>query len=179
MRIQAEQRPMALLANVFGTPESRPYMYQYVSLMLILLVFSVGAFSRKAGPSVKEPKKIITAPALPAKAKEAENAISQPLSISNVFDAEGAAINLGQLSGVIQVLEMHDLIAEIEVGGGSFDQALARSVSLTRALTRLAIPPYALRIYAVDRPMSAEMVVTFQEEDSDLRMSQLAGEAKQ
>ncbi len=141
---------------------TRPYLVQYVSLVLIIFVFTVGAFQSKKTPArkVERQEQEDTRAAL---VSALYPPISTKISYNEIFGDSADGVNLKPLEAIISVLEHHDLVAEIEVSGDFFEQAVGRSMSLARAFSKQDIAPDLVRLYAVDAAQ-AEVSVVFSKE---------------
>ncbi len=115
---------------------------QYLSVVLIVLSFTIGAFLR--GPA-KLPEPVAVAPQPLAAAMDAD--------YTDLFEADSAELNEEKVRALAEVLQNHDLQAEISIypvreAEKPMELAVARAVALSIYLERQKVPPEALRIFA-------------------------------
>lgn len=121
----------------------RAFFTQYVSLILIVLTFIMGAFARQG----LEEAKIESGSQSPAKTA-AEDAPAWLVSRHHYRDLfSGGDINIEKASALAELLRNHDLNAEIEViEQPSLGLALRRSTGLLRYLLQENVPMHAVSV---------------------------------
>ena len=140
-----------------GTPAwaaRQAYSLQYISFILIVLTFVIGAFLREpigktvqaeASVSSGDPGKLIS-----------------ELSYVDLFKEENYP-DQSKTAALAALLRSHDIDLEAEVysqgGGGRLREALHRARSLFDALAEAGVPPQAVRVYAVDHKSMAQVKV--------------------
>ena len=141
-------------SSTAGSSASRfthAYNLQYISVIMIILTFVIGAFVRPHGAAARG--------AVPPAAESG----GQPpqigvMELERLFLNDGTLINPELLAALRSVLMNHDVNARFEIFGeretwsaamgGSYDLALARSSVLLRALRAQGVPAEALRVVA-------------------------------
>jgi len=138
---------------------------QYVSLMLIILTFVIGAFERT--PSAPETPVLVEEAPAPEPAGlgtgPSPSAWSSPrgaldtLTIERLFEPGGREVNRHRGEAIATLLRSHDLLSEIEVRadvfegqGESIGLALRRGRTLAAWLSARGVPAEAVRIHVYD-----------------------------
>jgi len=126
----------------------RSYSAQYVSLILIILTFTAGAFARQKFTTVREIQAV--------KLRRAEMSAARfqrPLGVHNfaaLFVAD--SLDENQAWALAEILKNHDLKAEIEVFfGGDLFLAARNSVRLLDYLLNQGVKASAVEIVARKR----------------------------
>ena len=142
---------------LFGTSG---FYQQYLSVMLIVLSFTIGAFLR-GGP---------TAPPTAVPEKPVDEAASRPqrfvseklsdLTYDNLFLDARSELDTDTAGAIADFLRNHDVTAEVELyakpdgeeqtAGGPISLALARAVTLSHYFERADVPQQAIAVYAVE-----------------------------
>lgn len=130
----------------------KAFAVQYISIILIILTFIVGAFSGNisSANSAQQLAEKISTPVL----------VGQ-FELPSLFTDGEAVLEQRDNGALEQLLLSHDLKAEVRVGGGAsaednsensnkreLELALARSVALYRHLLSLGIPKKSLEVWA-------------------------------
>jgi hypothetical protein len=131
-----------------GKASARAFLVQYLTLMLIVLSFMVGAFVTKATnqelskPSVAE-----------TKSAQDESSVIDSFTLE-LFSAGEVLVQEAQAEALKTVFASHDLNAEIEVssdvekrGADAISQAMARALTVKRLLEVKEIPEDAIRVF--------------------------------
>ena len=123
------------------------YTLQYVSLLMIILTFVVGALLRPPAPP--PPKSPFARWEKPQKVGE--------LTLSGLFTDPHGAFDRSRVAGIVELLRCHDIDAEIslypraDVGDRANEvlgRGLAQAVSLSRYIESLGIPPGTFTVLA-------------------------------
>ncbi len=140
------------------------YLFEYISLMFILLAFVIGAFRLEQVENAHSPHQNI--------ASAAPNPIGS-LELPNLFDAKTTTLNQDRSLPLVQFLQNHDIRADIDIPSGEageagLDQALSRGVQLSRYLLGQGLPFSAFRVTITPSRASYQAVVRFFREDDSL-----------
>jgi hypothetical protein len=147
----------------------KAFYTQYVAVLLIILVFTVGAFQRASQSNAVDP-------ALPSAPKEV--APIGGLEIAQHFNELGQLdVGTAELEAVAVVIREHDVKASISLAVGmqkidspvpTVEQALARVASLERFFGERGVGEDSLEL-VVGGPVAREgtLIVRFQGEDHD------------
>lgn len=131
------------------------FYQQYLSVMLIVLAFTIGAFLR-GGPASSQPD---TGEG-PKNGQKAAAPVLQPLSeivYQDLFD--GGELNVDRIDAIAEFLQSHDVKVEFELfarpaddaaPGGAIALALARAVRLSAYLERAHVPAEAVSVYSIE-----------------------------
>ncbi len=137
----------------------KAFAVQYISIILIILTFIVGAFSSRIGASAgNNPDKVILAaePVL----NHGPGPVVGEFNIAQIFSPGLAKVDETKTHGLSEFLLNHDLQAQVQVTSDSAESigleatnqnmglALARSVALYRHLLTRGVPANALEIWA-------------------------------
>lgn len=131
-----------------GKASARAFLVQYLTLMLIVLSFMVGAFVTKATNQdlVRSSESFI--PSTPDHASVIDSFTLELFAAGEVSVAEA------QAEALKTVFASHDLNAKIEVfsdsdksGSAAISQAMARALTVKRLLEIREIPEEAIRVF--------------------------------
>lgn len=123
------------------------YNIQYVSLLMIILTFVVGAMLRPQAPPP---------PKSPFESWAAEHSLGS-LTLTGLFLEPDGRFEESRLAGLVEVLKCHDIDADISVyprldvadqSENELTRGLAQSVTLARYLEGQGIPAGALNVMA-------------------------------
>lgn len=118
---------------------SNAYFLQYVSLMFILLTFTIGSFRLQDAPAATEPAAPVE-PAANSQRKIGEMPLEQLFEPSGAIEGTSAEALAGFLSS-------HDVDAAIRlIADDSFAKASSRSITLAHHLVDRGVPPGAFSI---------------------------------
>ena len=140
------------------------FFIQYLSLILIIIVFTTGAFLRgsKVTPAVAEEIEVIE-----KKENKDPEIVKTPLSTikyDNLFLDENTELNSDIAEALVTFLSNHDVEGEIVLGPKSesendFNTTLGRVITLASYLEKKNIPRNSWRVLASDLPLEAQAVV--------------------
>ena len=129
---------------------SRPFLIQYLTLMLIVLSFMVGSFASRSIVPDAEPKKPEIKP-LPPVAVDT-------FTLEDFFEPGTAVAREGKIEALQALFSAHDIDAQItafsdgsEAGDAALAHALARALTVQRALEIPTIPSAAVRTFGALR----------------------------
>lgn len=145
-----------------GIVPMRSFSIQYLSLILIILTFTIGVF---AGHRVQADKRAVQAAAKPAMTSSTESTMlvesGTPIgrmSLDTLFELGTSEVNADSFEPLVQTLLAHDLEANFVVAspGDAVDSdsalaiALGRSAVLFRAFLDRGVPASAVQVLASD-----------------------------
>lgn len=111
----------------------RSFIVQYVSLILIILVFVMSIVGRARAVKFQTARQSTESPIV------SEIALGEDIPLLTPHDRSS-------LSGVSQVLKTHDLRAEIFSSGGGIEEALPLAQAVKSILTEEGVPSEALSV---------------------------------
>ena len=145
--------------NVSADNKLHSFIVQYIALMIIVLAFVIGAFSKTPQAETAKPQQLdaISAhpkPLLPAWRREIKR---DQIVISDLFLDGSEEINPDQGNAVVSLLSSHDLYMVIETSwgecsdnqNGCIEKANSRALELERFLNAHSINSSTYKIFAV------------------------------
>ena len=142
--------------KLFG---NRGFYQQYLSVMLIVLAFTIGAFLR-GEPAPQSP--VPPGPQAETKKIAAPRKLSE-IAYQDLF--KDTALNTEKLDALAEFLRNHDVRAEFELyasagdesaAAGAIGLALARTVALSEYFERAEVPTEAVAVYSIEAAADAQ-----------------------
>jgi hypothetical protein len=158
-----------------GIVPMRAFSVQYLSVILIILTFTIGVFSGHRAQKIKHAK----AAAQQAKVQanlDKNTTVSDPAAIAigamdltNLFMPESSELNAETFEPLASVLTSHDLSARFAISlsrnpesiDAELGMALARSATLFRELVSRGVPAEALNVVTAEIEGDVPVSVTF------------------
>ena len=141
----------------------RPFLIQYLTLMLIILSFMVGSFVTKVTQEAQRAPLLKTAQNQPPVPRPALHTFA----IERVFAEDSAEVSADTIDAIRTLFMSHDLSAEVSVfadpgrsGFGALNQAVARAFAFKRALEVEGIPAEAIRVFGRGEPLGSQAEIT-------------------
>ena len=150
--------------------ETRSFAFQYVSLILIILTFVIGAFAREklaVSQTTKEDN-----PVTDLEQAGSYDWLHGKLLIKDLFRPEASAfsINIPAAAALAAVLKSHDLGAEIDVSmTGDYAAAVRQSAALYRYFIDQGVPPMTVRVSALMQPPADRVLSALAAPDAVVR----------
>lgn len=151
-------------------PFTQAFASQYISLILFILIFSIGAFLPHQ--DLKASQKRIAVPVIESTSIKSENTEPQIFQsdLNGIFIADTGVLNAEPLIGILTLLSNHDLDARFELyarPGISFGMVRTRAIELHRYLLRIGIPESAIQITSIFERRDVDGAVTILKERRD------------
>lgn len=142
-----------------GAPPLRAFAIQYLSVVLIILTFTLGVFSSHKISRDRAKIALVQQQTQPVRTEPTLVSVGD-VTFSNLFGAGSAELEPAVLESLVAVLRAHDLKAIFTVAGAdsvsegntSLGLALARGSTLYRVLQAESVPTEAFEILSSEDP---------------------------
>ena len=127
-------------------PAARAFQLQYISLIMIILTFIIGGFTRRHLPSISP-----ASPATPDRVVETQpNWLHSTLQLNDLFIDDTTTLNLMRADAILEFLSNHDIDCIIEITSPpDLNIVIQRAAELDDYFIRQGLPIGVARVYAV------------------------------
>jgi len=127
-------------------PAARAFQLQYISLIMIILTFIIGGFTRRHLPSISSAS--TTAPDRVVEVQP--NWLHSTLQLNDLFIADTTTLNLMRADAIVEFLSNHDIDCTVEIASPTdLRVAIQRAAELDDYFIRQGLPIGSARVYAV------------------------------